>query len=44
MKSNNKHSRRKILKTGITAVASLTTVSGFPSILRANNNIKIEKI
>ena len=41
MKSNNKHSRRKILKTGITAVASLTTVSGFPSILRANNNIKI---
>ena len=41
MKNNNKHSRRKILKTGITAVASLTTVSGFPSILRANNNIKI---
>ena len=41
MKNNNKHSRRKILKTGTVAVAALATVSGFPSILRADNNIKI---
>ena len=41
MKKNNKHSRRRILKTGTAAAAALTTTSGFPSILRADNNIKI---
>jgi branched-chain amino acid transport system substrate-binding protein len=41
MKKNNKYSRRRILKTGTAAAAALTTISGFPSILRADNNIKI---
>lgn len=41
MKKINKYSRRKILKTTSAVAAAITINSGFPAILRADNNIKI---
>ena len=41
MKSINKYSRRKILKTTSAVAAAITLNSGFPAILKADNNIKI---
>ena len=41
MKNINKYSRRKILKTGTAAASALTLSVSFPTILKAENNIKI---
>ena len=41
MKKINKYSRRKILKTGTAAASALTLSVSFPTILKAENNIKI---
>ena len=40
MKKINKYSRRKILKTTSAIAAAITINSGFPAILRADNNNK----
>ena len=41
MRKSNKYSRRKILKTTSAVAAAITINSGFPAILRADDNIKI---
>ena len=41
MRKINKYSRRKILKTTSAVAAAITINSGFPAILRADDNIKI---